>query len=1064
MASVTSRGMSYRAPGVHPEEGSNERKTGWGPSEPSRQSSLVVDAQAAALEKARSAQISPKSKAKIIPLFVPRADPATGAERSLAWRIFVTLEQPAASKVGKWISTVVMILIMISTATYVLGTMPHFQYTPEVGAAECEAELVCGEVDEAWALTHLNQSSNLDVVGELGECELRESDGEFTRRCDYCKCFPVQVELFTIIEAICIIAFTVEYLARMFTVFAVSPAMCGLRPEYGTPEAYEMLTEADSFIAEALEDGTTSEIKSAKRFKERLFRPLGAWEQTYIYGTTTMNLVDVVAILPFYAGLLDFGGGGLGFVRVLRLARVFRIFKLGKFNEGMRLFSRTLQASMPALSLLIFFNVISVVLFGSIIYFIEGGQFKITDDYPAGAFFRKNSFNDAGDSPQVVTPFESIPQSFYWVFVTTTTVGYGDMYPITTLGKIIAIMCMHMGILVIALPITVIGSNFTREYAMLHSDGSNAEEDAIGEVLDEVLGTHPDDSSAVHRGNVGSSSIGSEALRKLRQSGSLKFTNAGTKGGGNEAAKLLAMAAVLKHGSGPRAAPGECTDAASTLANIKRQMRTLTATMETLENYMAKGPSNNGRANDSDFTPITSVSPDADRLAGDMVMPVKRGRVGRSSVPSASAGGSAAVSGAGGISMDTASLFSAAAMPSSTKTKKASTRVAPAATASVADGLVQDLETESATQALLRRRPAAAPAEEAATSESKATAAPPPAPADAPKSGTSAETISKLRRARQSSFKQISKSVRWGQPLWQSTKGAGRNLANLGETSRPLRVTVCVASGLPAKCQTGTGHDEVSVTVTCGSQTYTTPARRLGNDVMWGETFEYQVPVSTHSGKLMLRHVEAIVHAGAQLLGTAVMRLDDVDGQAREYRLHNRRSAASLADPTKARLAGKGRLKLRLEWAQPTGSKAAHKYGTSFSRMLSGGDNWCSPTAEGVPLFREGPVYPSMLPMAPTRPSVTFNAEDMEEFLDLQGGSETYDKAARQAHGAVASSSPKVSAEDDEKETAMSSSPRTATVQAPAESKTMRCEGSKARSPIMQFMPGGGHNMWSTDL
>eukprot|EP00466_Bigelowiella_natans_P003814 jgi/Bigna1/36400/e_gw1.14.214.1 len=154
-----------------------------------------------------------------------------------------------------------------------------------------------------------------------------------------------------------------------------------------------------------------------------------------------MNLVDLLSIMPILFLIFDSNGGaGFQVVRVLRLTRAFRVFKLGKYSEGLILFHRVIAKSLSALYLLFFFMLISTIVFGSTIYYAERGNW---DD-------EKGS------------PFTSIPRSFWWVIVTSTTVGYGDMVPRTTTGRFVGTLAMYFGILVLAMPLAIISSNFQR--------------------------------------------------------------------------------------------------------------------------------------------------------------------------------------------------------------------------------------------------------------------------------------------------------------------------------------------------------------------------------------------------------------------------------------------------------------------------------------------------------------------------------------------------------------------------------------------------------------------------
>ncbi|XP_067387048.1 potassium voltage-gated channel subfamily A member 6-like [Emydura macquarii macquarii] len=178
------------------------------------------------------------------------------------------------------------------------------------------------------------------------------------------------------------------------------------------------------------------------------------------FSRNIMNIIDIVAIIPYFitlgtelaheqqqpgaAGTTSANNGGqqqamsLAILRVIRLVRVFRIFKLSRHSKGLQILGQTLKASMRELGLLIFFLFIGVILFSSAVYFAE------TDDPDSS--------------------FTSIPDAFWWAVVTMTTVGYGDMYPMTIGGKIVGSLCAIAGVLTIALPVPVIVSNFNYFY------------------------------------------------------------------------------------------------------------------------------------------------------------------------------------------------------------------------------------------------------------------------------------------------------------------------------------------------------------------------------------------------------------------------------------------------------------------------------------------------------------------------------------------------------------------------------------------------------------------------
>lgn len=179
-----------------------------------------------------------------------------------------------------------------------------------------------------------------------------------------------------------------------------------------------------------------------------------------------LNIIDLLAIMPFWIELIttavnpdgsNDGGSAKVFqvLRVLRLVRVMRVFKMSKYSVGAQVFGRAITASVQPLSMMVFFIFIAMVLFSSGIYYAEKGVWDPD--------LRKH-ISSTGVRKGEPSYFQSIPSSFWWCIVTMTTLGYGDTYPTTTAGKLIGAVTAVAGVVVLALPISVIGASFQTEF------------------------------------------------------------------------------------------------------------------------------------------------------------------------------------------------------------------------------------------------------------------------------------------------------------------------------------------------------------------------------------------------------------------------------------------------------------------------------------------------------------------------------------------------------------------------------------------------------------------------
>lgn len=275
--------------------------------------------------------------------------------REAIWNIF---EKPETSLLAKAINVLSIFFILLSTISFCLETIPHFQ----------EDNCYTGKGNHSLQHKDYHPAS---------------------------KTFP-----FWVIETICITFFTIEYILRFWS----APDRCRFVPEF-------------------------------------------------------MNLVDLAAIVPYYITIIfdatmdepmicadsdeanstsTENGQFLMILRVIRLARIVRIAKLSRHSRNLSTLIKTMKTSLRELSFLMLFFIVSMVLFATFVYFCE-----------------------VADNPNM---FPSIPASFWWAIVTMTTVGYGDTYPITALGKVVGFLCTICGVLCIALPVPSIVSNFHRLY------------------------------------------------------------------------------------------------------------------------------------------------------------------------------------------------------------------------------------------------------------------------------------------------------------------------------------------------------------------------------------------------------------------------------------------------------------------------------------------------------------------------------------------------------------------------------------------------------------------------
>jgi len=194
-----------------------------------------------------------------------------------------------------------------------------------------------------------------------------------------------------------------------------------------------------------------------------------------------LNIVDLLSIMPFYlyVGMGAAAPLNLYMLRVLRLFRLIQMFKLARYSKTMFVIVKSIGETKEALLLMMILVLMATIIFGSLMVASERG----TWDKEQKCYVRQ-------EAPHLgCSPFSSVPAAMYWGITTLTGVGYGDTYPVTPIGKVVAGCTMVCGILCLALPVVLIGVHFSNTMVFLQSE---IESKAYRKVL------HPELFEAIH--------------------------------------------------------------------------------------------------------------------------------------------------------------------------------------------------------------------------------------------------------------------------------------------------------------------------------------------------------------------------------------------------------------------------------------------------------------------------------------------------------------------------------------------------------------------------------------
>jgi len=178
-----------------------------------------------------------------------------------------------------------------------------------------------------------------------------------------------------------------------------------------------------------------------------------AYHKFYAWLNNTMTIIDIVSTVPYYIEVFTSDLPSISFLRVLRLLRLLRLARLAKSMKGLTILTNALEASLSPLASLGVILIGWTIFASSVMFYCEQGEWNEEE-----GFYERETFFGVKER----SPFRSIPDTFYWMVVTMTTVGYGDLFPTSLAGRILGSYILFISIICLAIPITIVAVNIDK--------------------------------------------------------------------------------------------------------------------------------------------------------------------------------------------------------------------------------------------------------------------------------------------------------------------------------------------------------------------------------------------------------------------------------------------------------------------------------------------------------------------------------------------------------------------------------------------------------------------------